>query len=462
MLSAFRSVLETLGILPSESRVLVAVSGGPDSMCMANLFFESGVEFSIAHCNFHLRGEESDGDEALVTDWAEARDIMIHRKDFDTLSFAENNGISVEMAARELRYSWFAGLCAEYGYGFLAVAHNANDNAETLFLNLVRGTGVKGLSGMGQVSEIPYADGRTGAVLVRPLLSFTRKQIEGYIFDRKIPCREDSTNSDVKFRRNRIRHTVFPILEDINPVFIKSVSREMKYFSMAESVLETYCEDALKRMTGGDGMSLDLKGLLSERHWEYILYVYMSSFGFNSSAVASVTRLLKDGKATLSGKRFRSLTHELLTAHDRILVRQLNDSPGKDSGPLEVACDGQYEYAGVRFSTETLQRSEIESLKQPEGILLFDAGCLKYPFLCRKWEAGDWFRPLGSRGRKKVSDFFTDMKYDGFRKESAVMIVDPSLADANEKHISSVLGVRADDMYKVTDRTLEVLKITVL
>ena len=274
--------------MPSEGRVLVAVSGGPDSMCLANLFFESGVEFSIAHCNFHLRGEESDGDEALVTEWTEARDIMIHRKDFDTLSFAENNGISVEMAARELRYSWFAGLCAEYGYGFLAVAHNANDNAETLFLNLVRGTGMKGLSGMGQVSEIPYAGGRTGAVLVRPLLSFTRKQIEGYVFDRKIPCREDSTNSDVKFRRNRIRHTVFPILEDINPVFIKSVSREMKYFSMAESVLETYCEDALKRMTGGDGMSLDLKGLLSERHWEYILYVYMSSFGFNSSAVASV------------------------------------------------------------------------------------------------------------------------------------------------------------------------------
>ena len=470
MLSAFKSVL--LRLLP-EGKVLLAVSGGIDSMCMASLFFEAGMKFSVAHCNFHLRGEESDGDEQMVRDWCRERNVGFHKTDFDTVSFARERGLSIEMAARELRYSWFASLCSEFGYTHLAVAHNANDNAETLFLNIIRGTGIDGLAGMRPVSQIPCFGGKDGGntgtgredarsvLLVRPMLGFTRKQIEGYVFSNGVPYRNDSTNAETEYRRNRIRHLVFPEMERMNPSFIKTVNREMTHFSRAAALLKSYCASAIERAADGNPYMLDIRKLMSCPHWEYVLYEYMAGFGFNSSAVASVEHLL-EGQSTLSGKMFRSQEYELLTSAGRLIVRKRKSKAADAVGSLEVRCDGTYQFGGTRFVTETLPRESVSCLKQPEGILLFDADVLKYPFLCRRWEAGDWFRPLGSRGRKKVSDFFSDMKYDRFSKEDAVMIVDESLADASEKHISSILGKRIDDMYKVTDRTVSVLKISVI
>ena len=226
--------------------VLLAVSGGVDSICMAELFaaLEEPVAFAVAHCNFCLRGSESDGDRQLVQDWAETHDIMFHTVSFDTVAYARENGVSIEMAARDLRYGWFADLCRRYGYKAVAVAHNANDNAETLILNLVRGTGLRGIGGMTLVSDLPCAEA-SGLKLIRPMLAFTRKQIEGYAFAEKIDYREDSTNTSVEYRRNSIRHEIFPVLQRMNPSFVRTLNREMGYFAEAGDIVDEYCSTVI-------------------------------------------------------------------------------------------------------------------------------------------------------------------------------------------------------------------------
>ena len=227
--------------------VLLAVSGGIDSMCMAELFLHSlsFVRFAVAHCNFRLRGDESDSDELLVTEWCARNGIRLYKKDFDTVSYARTCGISIEMAARDLRYGWFAETARAGGFGAVAVAHNANDNVETLMLNLLRGTGIRGISGMHRLSGMPGYD---GGFLIRPLLGFTRKQIEGFARSRGISWHEDRTNAGTEYKRNRIRNLVFPVFEDINPSFVRTIAREMDYFSQVSDIADDYfqaCRDGI-------------------------------------------------------------------------------------------------------------------------------------------------------------------------------------------------------------------------
>ena len=463
----FSCILARMGLWNDTGTVLLAVSGGIDSMCMADLFRRTGLPFAIAHCNFHLRPHECDEDEALVRTWAETNGIRFHRQDFDTESFASTRGISIEMAARELRYRWFAELCIKNGYTALCVAHNANDNAETLFLNIVRGTGIKGLSGMGYESAAPYSSEDSPVRLLRPLLSFTRKQIEGYVRACSIPYSEDSTNAQTDYTRNKIRHLVFPVLEQINPSFIKTVSDEMGYFAQAEAMLDSYyrtAADTVLSSEGGDE-SVDLKLLLRLEHWEYVLYRLMDGRGFNSASVRAVTSLLKSDR-TIPGKKFRSATHVMAAAGGRLIFRPAlkeglrpGDFPGNSAQDVftVVRGEGSYRCNGTSFSVSVTDRACIASLKQPSGTLLFDASLLKFPFVCRVWRDGDWFVPFGMKGRKKVSDFFTDLKYDFFRKQSAVMVADTSDPESDGHRVAAVLGERIDDRYRITDATAKVL-----
>ena len=322
MYHEFSGILEQAGLWSGEGTVLLAVSGGIDSMCMADLFRRTGLPFAIAHCNFRLRGEESDADEALVRDWAAANGVTFHTESFDTAAFASSADVSIEMAARELRYRWFARLSGEHGYKVLCVAHNANDNAETLLLNIARGTGMKGLSGMSAESVSPYSAPEYPLRLVRPLLSFTRRQIEGYVRAHSVPYREDRTNAGTEYRRNKIRHLVLPVMEQMNPSFIRTVSDEMRYFAQAGSIADSYYRNMSASLVkeDGDEVSMDLSGLLSAGNWEYILYRFLDTYGFNSSVVSSLTNLLKSGR-TISGKHFHSADYILLTASGRLIVR---------------------------------------------------------------------------------------------------------------------------------------------
>ena len=454
---------------------LLAISGGIDSMCMADIFVRRypSESLAVAHCNFNLRGSESDGDEALVRRWAEEHGIRCHVKSFDTRSFAAEHGVSIEMAARELRYRWFAELCADEGYDEVAVAHNANDNAETLLLNLLRGSGMKGMSGMSPVAEIPYAES-CSALLVRPILDMSRKQIEGYALANRISYRNDSTNFSSEYKRNMLRNEVFPVFERINPSVVRTLNREMGYFDEANEIVADYCareiEDLSVKSHEGN-VWIEYARLLGKKHWRYLLYYILEPYGFNSSTLASVEDLLSSDR-TLSGKRFESAGHVLMTERDGMRVvgkkyiPSLRESvmPDLAENPvIPVRCPGTYHVNGVRIMVEHVLWNADMSVKQPEGVILFDSDKLKFPFVLRPWRNGDWLVPLGMRGKKKVSDLFTDLKYDAFMKASAVMIADVnSVGMAEVQHIAGVAGVRIDDRYKVTPTTSSVIRVTVI
>ena len=432
-------------------------------MCMADLFLsEFGPEaFAIAHCNFHLRGEESDGDETLVRNWADSNGVRFHRTDFDTEGHAAGNAVSIEMAARDLRYGWFAKLCGEFGYRAVVVAHNANDNAETLVLNLLRGTGLKGLHGMAEISPLTFLQ---GVFLLRPLLSFSRKQIEGYVFANKVPYRDDSTNALCEYKRNRIRNEVFPIFEKINPSFVRSLNREIGYFSEAGDIVEDWCRAQLPEVVEitENKVRINLPALMARRQWRYLLYYIAEPYGFNSQTLASIEALLESDR-TISGKRFDSQTHTIITERDGLLVlpKMADDLDVESIMPVRGV--GIYNFNGSRWQVEVLEWSEDMPLKQPNGTLIADADKLLFPFVCRRWRQGDWFIPLGMRGRKKVSDLYADLKYGALEKDASVMIVDTrSEGLAEDQHIAGVLGVRLDDRYKVTSSTKTIIRITIL
>ena len=268
-------------LFPEEGRALLAVSGGIDSMCMASAALQSGLPFAVAHCNFHLRGEDSNADAALVRSWCTSEGVEYHETDFDTAVYAQKHGISIEMAARELRYGWFAGLCREKGYAAVMVAHNANDNAETLILNLLRGTGIKGICGMSERSVQVY-DGYALTVL-RPLLGVSRAQIEAFVYERAVPFREDRTNADVAYKRNRIRHEVLPVFEAINPSAIQTLSGDMAHFREVSALADEYFESFLKDLHCTFPklpVRIPLEALSEKKYWKYLLFRLMEPYGF--------------------------------------------------------------------------------------------------------------------------------------------------------------------------------------
>lgn len=316
-----------VGLVPEKETALLAVSGGIDSMCLASLFLNSsaGRRFAVAHCNFHLRGEDSDSDEALVAAWCGRNGVRYHKADFDTEQYASSHSVSIEMAARELRYDWFASLCKDNGYYGVAVAHNANDNAETLILNLLRGTGLRGITGMQVETVVPVTrDELSGVRLLRPMLSFSRKQIEEYVAANSLEYHDDRTNAETVYKRNRIRHLVFPVFESLNPSFLTTFAREMNAFSEVQEIVDDYfisvresvCEPAGK----DELLRVNAVRLCHLKHYKYVLYRLLEVYGFRDRLLEPVVRLLESGK-TFSGKVFEAPGYELITAGECLIVR---------------------------------------------------------------------------------------------------------------------------------------------
>ena len=502
MLNRFRHIVEEMRGLIDDSRsasFLLAVSGGVDSMCLADMWLRCfGAEScAIAHCNFNLRGEDSDGDEALVTGWAQEHGVRLHKVSFDTIRYASENGVSIEMAARELRYRWFGELCQEHGYKAVVVAHHADDNAETMVLNMVRGAGLKGLSGMKPVSPLPlsrHCEERSDVAILRPLLTFTRKQIEGHAFAWKVPYREDKTNSSTEYRRNSIRHEVFPLFERMNPSYVRTLNREMAYLNDASDIVEDWCRSQLPHViaTGESShviarseatwqsvpLTISIPSLLAIPQWRYLLYYILEPYGFNSATLESLESLLTSDR-TISGKRFESENHVLMTERNTLVVMPqsscptsplsscptspLSFRPTEGSGEIftPVRIPGTYHVNGTRIVVETLPWTPDMPLRQPEDTIILDAAKLKFPFVLRKWRAGDWMIPLGMKGKKKISDLFTDIKYTHTQKDRAVILVDMTDDFAEQQHVAGVAGVRIDDRYKVTDSTETIIRITI-
>lgn len=306
-------------------KVLLAVSGGIDSMYMLHRAPElfPGASFAVAHCNFRLRGEESDADEAFVVRECGRSGIPCFVQRFDTLGYASEKGISVEMAARELRYGWFEKLRVETGADKIATAHNACDNAETLILNLLRGTGTKGMRG------IPAASGS----IVRPLLGTERDEILRWMQEKGLGWREDSTNAESDFKRNKIRNLVFPLFADINPSFIRTLEEDMERIRQTDDIADEYYRSAASQIvSGGDGaVEIKVMGLLALKHWRYVLWRIIEGCSFSAPTFGKLCILLekyrtqKPGTVTLSGKKFESPSH-IIEARRRILIVKKRES----------------------------------------------------------------------------------------------------------------------------------------
>ena len=459
----FKNKIEELkGLINDDSWsvpvFLLAVSGGMDSMCMADLFVRTcGLsEIAIAHCNFNLRNDESDGDESLVREWAAQWNLKVHVISFDTVSYAKAHDMSIEMAARELRYAWFARLCLQHGYSYVAVAHHADDNAETMLLNMTRGTGIKGMTGMKNVSELPCPEASVPARLVRPMLGFTRKQIEGYVLKHKVPFRNDSSNFSVDYRRNRIRHEIFPVMKKLNPSFVSTLNREMAYLEDASGIVDEWCRMVEKDIVtqADENIRISIEKLLSHKQWRYLLYHILEPYGFNSATLASIENLLQSDR-TVSGKRFLSETHELITERKELVVSELHDDDS-DEGQLVINEAGLYRFNDVNIVVEICPWTKDMPLKQPEGVQIFDASKLEFPIVFRRWSIGDWLIPLGMRGKRKVSDIFSDMKYDSAAKNNAIVMTDGTGC----QRVAALLWVRMDSRYKVDDQTDTIIRIS--
>ena len=432
-------------------KVLLAVSGGIDSMYMLARSKElfPGSETAVAHCNFRLRGEESDGDEIFVRNRCREYGIECFVKRFDTEAYAKEKGISVEMAARDLRYGWFAELMSSGGFSAVAVAHNADDNAETLMLNLLRGTGSRGLRGMGE-RELPG-----GGRVLRPLLGVSRAEIAAWMEEHGVPHREDSTNAATLYRRNKLRHEVFPVFAEINPSFLRTLSADMRHFAQVDDIAEDYFRRAAASVTlPGPEKVISIPVLKGLDHKEYVLFRLLEPYGFDEAALDALCTLLDSG-GTVSGKTFEAPRWKAVTGAGRIMI--LPRLAAEKGGTVRAAGPGDYRLGSRSFSVKIFDRSPGLQLQRPANQLIADAGKLPFPLVFRNWEDGDWIRPLGLGGRKKLSDLFTDLKWSLPEKEAAVILKHP---DGRPGHAAALLGGRIDDSLKVTDSTERIVEIT--
>ena len=443
MQDCFDSTLARLLAGRTGERVLLAVSGGIDSMTMADLFLHSALRpsLAVAHFNFHLRGADSDGDEALVRDWCAQHGVPFFRQEADTKSYAASRRLSLEMAARKLRYAWFSEVCREQGFAFLAVAHNLDDNAETLLLHLLRGTGLRGLCG---IREAGLLSGAEGVQLIRPLLGFSRREIEAYAVRSGVSFRVDATNADTSIARNRIRHDVFPQLAAINPSFLQTFSREMRHFAQADRLLdEVFSAGRAALCREQDGvLYIDIPALQAQSEPGWWLWRLLEGCGFNTDQLEQIETSLN----ALSGKEFLSMTHRLVKDRRELRVYPL---PELGSDDLTARLD-------VRTFVVT---PDFDPKNKPDEVLFVDADKVKFPLSARPPKPGDRFRPFGMRsGSRLLSDFFTDLKLDVEQKRREVVV---TTTDKNgDEVIVAILGRRIDDRFKVTAATRNVAAIS--
>jgi len=458
MVSSFR---DTLSRLRPEGKVLAAVSGGRDSMVMAYLLWKSGTPFSVIHCNFHLRGDESDRDERAVSSWCAGNGIEIHTVHFDTASYAQKNGVSIEMAARALRYSAFREKAIEGGFGCVAVAHNLNDNAETILLNLSRGTGIKGLAGIREDSFVP-APGQKKARLIRPMLGFSREEITSFAKENGIPWVDDSTNGQTIYRRNRIRHDVIPVLEELNPSVLEALSRTARNMQEAGAIVDDYVEEyaSVVSRQGEDGtLLIDIPTLLSFPHWEYILHSLLEETHLSPDAFDDMKDRIrsfsysKKGTATLSGLSFRGEKATAFLGSD--IIEVIPNGLDAKGAPFSARVEGPGEFEG--FSVAVINAPE-KFTPPPPGQTAFDADKVHFPFTVRTWESGDYLHPMGMGGRKKkVSDALSDMKVPSHRKAREIVL---ERIPAEGGRVLSIIGKRVDTSAMVTPTTKRILLIT--
>ena len=414
-------------------KLLLAISGGLDSMVMAHLFHNLNYKIAIAHCNFQLRGMESFEDQKFVQDYADANTIPLFTTQFDTKAFAEDYKLSTQVAARELRYNWFYELLEKENYDYILTAHHADDNLETFLINLSRGTGLEGLTGIPEQNEN----------VIRPLLQFSRQEIENYAKENNIKWREDSSNTSDKYLRNKIRHHLVPMLKELNPNFITSFQKTQSFLQQAQDMVEDASIMVYQQVAKqeGDDIYFDLKQLKKLPNYNSYLYQWLNEFGF--AAWDDIYDLVN----SQSGKQVFSSEFKLLKNRNSLILTPINFVNKNQEYLIE---ENQQE---VKIPIK-LSLSKVTDISLVSNTTIFvDADKLKFPLVLRYWNEGAIFQPYGMEGKsKKVSKFFKDEKLSLIDKENTWLLY-------SNNEIVWIVGIRQDERFKKEITTKNILKI---
>lgn len=428
MRDTVRAYIEKYQLLEESCPVLVGLSGGADSIALLTLLVKLGYSCIAAHCNFHLRGEESMRDERFAEEYAKTLQVPFLKTDFDTEQYAAANHLSIEMAARELRYNWFEEKRSETGAQAIAVAHHRDDSVETVLMNLVRGTGIRGMSGIRP---------KNGYV-VRPLLCVTRKEITAWLDAGNISYVTDSTNLSDAYTRNFIRLRILPLLEEINPSVRTAIARTADHLSAAEAVYMHVVEQA-KAEVLDEGNRISIPALMHYPSPDAILYELLKAYNFSRIVSEDIYASL-EGEP---GKLFFSPTHRLVKDRDYLLLSSIETKPEQ----TYVLSGNEEKWVGpVELSFNRVVISENFHIRKDKNIAYFDYDKLAFPLTLRTWKDGDWFIPFGMKGRKKLSDYFSDRKFSRFEKERVWL-----LCSGND--IIWIVGERPDNRYSIGSAT---------
>lgn len=418
--------------------MLLAISGGLDSVVLAHLLKKSGFQFSLAHCNFQLRGKESDADEKFCRALAKKLGVEIFTTRFNTKDYCTEHKVNVQLAARKLRYDWFDTLLKKHSFEYLLTAHQANDVTETLFINLLRGTGINGLKG------IPVQNGK----VVRPLLNFKREELESFAKKEKILFRTDKSNLEDKYERNFIRLNIIPALKTLNPTLEDTILKNTSHLVQEAGIVAEFLEGKAAELITQthDFVFIDKKKLVREKYAETILHHLIGGYGFNETQEQNILKNLRENAQI--GKLFISDRYQLSIDRNDLVIRERTSDGQSESriSSLEAFKKSRH------FKISTLRKFVLP--KQQE--LLLNSTQLIYPLIIRQRRTGDKFKPFGMKGFKLLSDFLKEQKLNTFERETCKVLIN------GNGEIIWVIGLRSDDRYKVNKTDTPLLKLSYL
>ncbi|WP_066836933.1 tRNA lysidine(34) synthetase TilS [Rufibacter ruber] len=439
MLQKVQHYIDSHQLLSPTTKILAAVSGGLDSVVLADVLHRLKVPFAVLHCNFGLRGEESDADELFVRKLAKQYGVPFYSEQFQTEAFAQQEGISIQMAARSLRYAWFEQMRTQLGYDAIATAHHKSDALETVLLNLVRGTGLAGLHGI-----LPQ-----NGHLIRPLLALTKDDLYDWLTSKRLAWREDSSNESRKYARNLVRHEVVPVLKQLNPNLEETFTQTLERLQGAEAVfLASFQEIRAKTQRTENGTTyLSIAPLQQSPAPVVLLHELLKPFQFSYVQAQEVAAAF----AGLSGKSFASPTHVLVKDREELVITAKNLEVFGSVALPEQATQLTF---GPYLAKITRKSAEGYKIPRSKDTVALDAELVRFPLKLRPWKQGDWFIPLGMNGKKKVSDLLIDKKVPANLKPDVwVLVSDASLA--------WIIGHQPDNRFKISENTQQVLEITV-